>query len=127
MSLQVERHAARGDERRTFAAGQEREREGRQGDGMRVVRVQDVGPQILDDARELPARVQIDLGAGRHADEVVPLRRAAGKLSFGMRDEHRPVPPLAQTEHGEQHLPLSSSPGSRGVDVDGKQSPESRV
>ena len=80
----------------------------------------DVGPQVLDDARELPAGVQIDLGARRESDEIVPFRCALRELAFGMRDEHRAVSPLAQAEHGEQHLALSASPGLRRVDVNGK-------
>ena len=82
----------------------------------------DVRPQVFDDARELPAGVEIDFGARREADEIVPFRRAPRELAFGMRDEHRAVPPLAQAEHGEQHLALSASPGSRGVDVNGEHS-----
>ena len=115
--LQVERDAARRDEARAFAARHERQRERRQRDGMRIVRMNDVGLQVLDDARQLPAGVEIDFGARREANEIVPFRRASGELAFGMRDEHGPVAPLAQAEHGEQHLALSASPGSRRVDV----------
>ena len=91
--------------------------ERRQGNRMRIVRVQDVGLQLLDDARELPSGVQINLGTGSESNEVVPFRCARRELAFGIRDEHRAVSPLAQTEHGEQHLSLSAPPGLGRVDV----------
>ena len=115
--LQVERDAARGDEARAFSARHERQRERRQRDGVRIVRMHDVGPQVLDDARQLPAGVKIDFGARRESNEIVPFRCASCELAFGMRDEHGSVSPLAQAEHGEQHLALSASPGSRRIHV----------
>ena len=85
---------------------------------MRVVRMQDVGPQVLDDARELPSGVQIHLGAWRETDEIVPFRCSSGELALRVGNQHGPVPSFAQPEHGEQHLALSASPGPRGVDVE---------
>ena len=88
---------------------------------MGIVRVNDVGPQLLDDARELPPGVQIDFGARRQAHEIVPFGRAGGELAFGVRNQHGSVTALAKTQHGEEYLALPASPCSRRVDMDGKQ------
>ena len=116
----MECDAAGRNKARASSAGQKRQRERSQGDGMRVVRVQDVGPQVFDDARKLPCRVQVDLGARREANEIVSFGRATGELALGMRDEHRAMAPFAETEHGQQHLPLSASPRPCRVCVNGE-------
>jgi len=55
--------------------------------------------------------VQVELGAGRQTNEIVPFRRAPRELAVGMRHEHRAMPTLAQSKDGQQHLPLAAAPG----------------
>jgi len=88
---------------------------------MGIVRVHDVRPQLLDDARELPPRVQIDFSARRQAHEIVPLGRSGGELALGVGNQHGSVTTLAEPQHGQEYLPLPASPCSRRVDMDAKQ------
>ena len=81
IALQVEVDAARRDERRRAAARRraERQRDARHRDGVRIVRVDDVGLQPFDDAREPPRRREVHFGARGQRDELEPfLFHAAG-------------------------------------------------
>ena len=100
--------------------GAERQRERRHGDAVRVVRVDDVRLQPLDDARQPPGRRQVHLGARRERDELEAFGGAAAQLAVRMRDERGPMPDLAQAVHGQQHLVLAAAPGPGGVDVEGE-------
>src|SRR5262245_22658787 len=115
--LQMVRDAPRCDEGWTRARCQERERQRRQGNSVRIVRVNDVGSQILDDAGQPPSSMEIDLCLWRQTDEVVPFGCACGQLTLGMGDEHGPVSALAQAEYGEQHLTLTASPRFCRIDL----------
>ena len=104
------------------SCGAHRQRQRRHRHAVRVVRVDDVRPEPLEDARQPPRGAQVHLGLRRERDEVEPLLRALPQLAVRVRDEHRPVAERAQPDDGDQHLVLSAAPGARRVDVQGEHS-----
>ena len=84
---------------------------------MRIMSVDDVGLELLDDPRELPGRVQIDLGPRREPNQVVTFGGPPGELTVGMRDEQRPMSALPHPQDGEENLALSAAPRSCRVHV----------
>ncbi len=124
VALEVEVDAARRDQRRRRSAlgrrRSERQRQRRHRHAVRIVRVDDVGLQPLDDPRELPRRRQVHLGPRRDRNQVEPLRGAPAQLAVRVRDQRRAVADRAQPVDGQQHLVLAAAPGSGGVDVEGE-------
>ena len=104
--LEVEVDAPRGDERRLRRRRRDRQRERRHRDAVRIVRVDDVGPELLDDARQPPGRGEVHLGARRERDQLEPFRRALPQLAVRVRDERRPLADRAQA------VAPSTAPGS---------------
>ena len=90
------------------------------GDTVRIMGVDDVGPQPPDDSRKPPCGRQIHLGARRDGNQVEPLRGATSQLAVGMRDQGRPLPDRSQAVHGQQHLVLAATPSPCCVHVKGK-------
>ena len=109
--------------RGTGAPNDKRQRRHR--DGMRIVRVHDRRLPLPDDPRQLPRRREIDLVHRRERHQVGALGRASIELTLGVRDQHRPMAPRPQAEHGQEDLLLSSAPRARGVDVEGEHSSQS--
>ena len=87
---------------------------------MRVMRVQNVGTQPLDDARQLPGGGKIHLGARRERDELESLRHALHQFAAGMRHERRALTDGAQAVHRQQHLVLAAAPRSGRIDMKGE-------
>src|SRR5689334_17322539 len=127
MLFEMKGHAPRRHERRAERGGAERQRKRREGDRMRVVGMNDLGVELSDDARQLPAGVKVDFGTRSQADKVVSFGRTPRKLSLRMSDEYRPVTVLAKTEYGQQHLTLAAAPRTRCVEVKGEHSRKSKV
>jgi hypothetical protein len=84
---------------------------------MRVVRVQDVGLQPLDDSRQPPCRGQVDLVSRPQRDEVHSLRHPLDQFAVGMSDERSAVAECAQAHHGVFHLTLPAAPFPGCIDV----------
>ena len=104
-----------------FGVGEsDRQRGGGHRDGVRVVRVNHVGRQLLEDARQPPGGREVDLAARRERDQVVALAHPPQQLAFGMRDERRAMAERAQSQHGVQHLALAAPPAARRVYVKGE-------
>ncbi len=115
---------ARDDQRRLAVLcgrGAEREREACHGDAVRVVGVDDVGLQLLDDAVQPPRSGEVHLGFRRERNELEPFGGALAQLAVRMRDERGTLADFAQAVDGQQHLVLPATPGSSGVDVQGEQ------
>ena len=89
------------------------------------MRVHHLGGVLPQHPRELPRGGQIDLVARGEADQVHALCRARVQLPLRMRDEHRPVPALAQSKDGQEGLLLSASPDAGRVDVEAEHSSQS--
>ena len=88
----------------------DRERRGGHGHGVRVVRLDDVGPELPDHARQPPGRGQVDLVRRRQRNQVEPFGHALEQLALGVRHERRPLVELAQAEHRVHHLALAAAP-----------------
>ena len=125
MPLEVKVHAARSDQRRSWCRRAKRKGEARDRHRVRIVRVDDRGLPLPDEARELPGSRQIDLGLGRERNEIGTLGGATIELALGMGDEDCPMAARAQAEDGQEGLLLSSAPGARRVDVEGEHSSQS--
>ena len=78
----------------------------------------DVGAQLLDDAREPPRGCEVHFRAWRQREEVQALFRAAAQLSSGVGDEDRAMPERAQAQHRHEHLVLTTPPAARRIDVE---------
>ena len=115
---QVEVDAARGDERRLGELRAHRQRQAGHRHAVRIVGVDDVGLELLEQARQPPRRAEIHLGLRRERDEVQAFLRALPQLAARMRDEHRAMAERAQAEDGDQHLVLPTTPRPRRVDVE---------
>ena len=89
-------------------------------DAVRIVGVDDVGIQPVDDARELPAGVEIHLHSRRERNEVEPLGSAPPQLAVRVRDERGTLADFAQAVHRQQHLVLPAAPRSGRIDVEGE-------
>ena len=85
---------------------------------VRIVRVDDVGPELLEDAREPPRGGEIHLRARRQRKEVQPFVGAAAQLPARMGDERGAMSERAQAQHRHEHLVLTAPPGARGIDVE---------
>ena len=96
----------------------ERQRHRRHRHAVRVVGVDDVGPERADDAREPPGRGEIHLGARRQRHQIVALAGAPVQHAARVRDQHGPMAALAHPEHGQEDLVLSAAPGEGGVEVE---------
>ena len=87
---------------------------------MRIVRVNDVGLEPLDEARQPPR------GAGRFRCAGASGIRSSPSLArwrsspLGCATRAARWPSARRPIDGEQHLVLAASPGARGVDVDGE-------
>ena len=79
-----------------------RQREAGHRDAVRIVRMDDVGLELLEQARQAPRRRQIHLRPRRERDEVEPFLRALPQLAVRMRDEHRAMAERAQAQHGRR-------------------------
>ena len=84
---------------------------------MGIVRVDDIRPQALDDARQPPRRRQVHLAARSDWDEVEAFFHAPAQLAVRMCDERRPLAERPKAVHGQEHLVLAAPPGARRVDV----------
>ena len=84
---------------------------------VRIVGVDDLRLDLLEDAGQPPRRREIELRARRQADEVEAFRGAAPQLALRMRHQHGAVAEAAQAEHRQQRLVLAAPPGPRRVDV----------
>jgi hypothetical protein len=116
----MEVDAPRRDERRLHRPGAHRQRQRRHRDPVRIVRVHDVRLQALQNAREAPRGVEIELGPRRQRDQVQSFRRPLPQLSVRVRDQQRPMTEGPQAQDGHQHLILTATPRSRRVDVEGE-------
>ena len=87
-------------------------------DAVRVVGVDDVRLELLEQARQAPRRAEIHLRLRRQRNEVEPLLRPLPQLAPRMRHEHRPMPERPHPEDGHEHLILTTTPRSRRVDVE---------
>ena len=125
MSLQVEVHAARGDDPRPRIGCAERQRQCRHCDRVRIVRMYHLRLPLPDDAREFPRRREVDLVARRQRDEIRSFRRPAIQRALGMGHQDGPVAEGAKTEDGQEDLVLSAAPGAGGVDVECEHSSHS--
>jgi len=101
------------DGRRGHRQGERRHRH-----PMRVMGVNDVGPEPPDHSRKSPGRGQVHLGARRDWDQIQPFGRAAAELAVGMRNQSGAMPDRSQAVDGQQDLVLSAAPGSRRVDME---------
>ena len=95
----------------------DRERGRGHGDGLWVVGVDDVGPELFDHPRQPPRCRQVDLVVRRERDEVGAFGHAPEQLTFRMRHQRRPLASRAEAHHGVHHLVRASAPAPRGVDV----------
>src|SRR5436309_2609590 len=84
---------------------------------MRIVRVDNVGRELLHLLREPPGRGEIQLAARRQRDELLTLRDAAAKLGVRMGDERRAVTQCAQAVDRQPHLVLAAAPRPGRVNV----------
>src|SRR5687767_1251405 len=87
---------------------------------MWIVSMDDVGLQLLEDARQPPGGGEIELGSGRQRNEIEPLFGPPAQLSGGMRHEHGAMAEGAEPQDGHQDLVLSAAPAPRGVDMEGE-------
>ena len=119
LPLQVKVHAPRRDERRRRppASSRHRQRQRRHRDAVRIVRVDDVGPQPLEHPRQPPGGRQVHFGPRRERNQLEPFGGPAPQLAVGMRHERRALADRAQAVDGQQHLVLAAAPGARRVDV----------
>ena len=62
---------------------------------------------------------------GASADQIRSFGGALVQLTIRVRDEHRSVPALAQSQDGQERLLLSAAPGPGGVDVEAEHSSHS--
>ena len=92
---------------------------------MRIVRVDHLRAVLAQHPRQLPRCGQVDLVERCETDEIHAFGRPRVQLALRMRDEHRPVPALAQSEDGQERLLLPASPGAGGVDVEAEHSSQS--
>ena len=118
VALQVEVHAPRGDERGRGLERRHRQAERCHRHAVRIVRVDDVRAYPVDEARQPPARLEIELVSRSERDELEPLRRAPAELAVGVGHEQRALAGRAQAHDGQQHLVLAAAPAGRRVDVD---------
>ena len=125
VAAQMKIHAARGHQRRR-RRDTHRTRGGRRHrHGVRIVRVHDVGPVVAETRDSLHAAARSISLRGARPTRSTSFGRARVQLTLRMRDEHRPVPALAQSEDGQERLLLSASPGAGGVDVEAEHSSQS--
>ena len=118
--LEVKIHPSRRDERRLCRLRAHRQRQRRHRHGVRIVRVNDVRLQLLDDARQPPGGRQIHFCFRRERQKIETFLCALSKRPLRMRDQHRPVAERSQAHYGVQDLVLSASPRPRRVDVQRK-------
>ena len=106
---------------RELRAHRQRERGHR--DAVRIVRVDDVGLELLDQRgtaatpRRGPSRC-----VGASGIRSSPPSRAGASSPSGMGHEHGAVAERAQAQHGDQHLVLTAAPRARRVDVEREHS-----
>ncbi len=118
MPLEVEVDTpCRDDERPPGRSARHLERHGRQRHGHGIVRVHHVRLHVGEHVGQLPARVDVELAAGREADEAQSFARAPAQLAVGVSDEHGRVTPLLEPGHREQDLVLTAAPRARRVHV----------
>jgi hypothetical protein len=123
VALEMEIDAARRDEPGCASLCRrrsQRQRQRRHGDAVRIVRVDHVRRQPLDDAGEAPRGGQIHFRSRRHRDQFQPFGRAAPELAVRMRHERRPLADRSQSVHGQQHLVLAAAPRTSRVNVQRK-------
>ena len=87
---------------------------------MRIVGVDDVGPQLLQKPRQPPRRAEIHFRPWRQRHEIQALGRALAQLPVRVRDQHGAVAERTQAHQGDEDLVLPPSPGARRVDVEGE-------
>src|SRR4051812_10163979 len=88
---------------------------------MLVVRVNHVGTELPQYAREAPRGREIDLLVRRQRNDVESFRHSATQLTIGMRDENSALTDFPQAEHRVHHLVLPTAPGTAGVYVQREQ------
>ena len=97
--------------------GGDRQCQGRHGHGMGVVRLDDAGRVLFQDALEPPGGVEIHFVSGCEGNQVCPFRHPSEQFTLRVRDEYRPVVETSQAEHRMHDLALAAAPGSGRVDV----------
>ena len=95
----------------------EREREGRHGDAVSIVRMDDLGPQAFHQTGQPPRRREVHLRARGERDELEAFRGAPPQLAVRMSDQRRAMPDFPQAVDGEQDLVLATTPRPRGIDM----------
>ncbi len=78
----------------------------------------DVGPELLEQAGQPPRGGEVHLGARRQREEVQPLFGAAAQLSAGVRNQGGAMTERAQAQDRDEDLVLSAPPRARRIDVD---------
>jgi hypothetical protein len=96
------------------------ERHRRHGHGVRVVRVDHVGPELLQNARQAPRGGQVDFVARSQRDQIQPFTHPATQLPVGVQDERGALSKRAKAENGVHDLALATAPRLRRVDVNGE-------
>ena len=84
---------------------------------MRVVRMDDIGFELLQQARQAPRRPEVHLGLGRERDEVEAFLGSLSQLAAGMGKKHRPMAERSQAQDRDEYLILTTAPRPRRVDV----------
>ena len=87
-------------------------------DRHRIVRVDDVRLDVLDDFGQLPAGMDVELAARRQPHEAQALSGAPAQFAALVRHQDRALADLRQTGHRQQHLVLSATPRASRVDVE---------
>ena len=97
----------------------ERQRQRRHRDAVRIVRVDDVRRQPLDQTRESRHAAERSISVrGASGIELEPLGGAPPQLAVRVRDERGALADRPQAVDGQQDLVLPAAPGPRGVDVE---------
>jgi hypothetical protein len=117
VALEVEVHPPGDDERGTTPVGQGRQGHGRHRHRVRVVRVDQVGLQVSQHARQPERRGEIHLVGRGEANQIVALAGAPGQLAVRVGDKGGAVAAGAQTEDGQEDLVLAPAPRAGGVDM----------
>ncbi len=89
----------------------------RERDAVRVMRMEDRGPQLFDQARQLPGRSEVHLVAWRQRIQVGAFGHPPPQFAVRMGDQRGPMTSGPQTGHGQHDLVLSATPRAGRVNV----------
>src|SRR5262249_8690052 len=87
---------------------------------MRIMRVDYIRLESLDDARKMPGSRAVHFGSRCDRNQLEPFVHPAPQLSIRMRYECRTLTDRPQAVYRQQDLILSAAPGSCRIDVEGE-------